>query len=168
LSSSSYRIRERKSVEDIEFFEMLDYESFKIEFIRDDSISEEEARKKYLEFTQADPLDPWSSDHQVFFAESVDGQLMGLVWLAKRDPFYVFKESIIWIYNLHVIPQYRGLGVARSLLLKAEECAKSEKLSKIGLHVMDFNTAAKSLYLSMGYEQTASHNDSLFYQKILY
>ena len=43
MSSSLYRIRERKSVEDIEFFEMLDYESFKIEFIRDDSISEEEA-----------------------------------------------------------------------------------------------------------------------------
>ena len=161
----SIEIRTRKKETDKQFFEMLDFESFKIEFIRGVKISEAEARRKYDEFNKSDPLDPWGPDHQVFFAESREGELMGLVWLAKRVPFYVFEKPLVWVYNLHVIPKFRGLGIARSLLAKSEEWARSEQYDLIGLHVMDFNTPARRLYSSMGYTQVGSHNESCFYQK---
>ena len=161
----SFIIRTIKNEVDKQFFERLDFESFKIEFIRDPQIPEDEARRKYDEFNKADPLDPWGPDHQVFFAESREGELTGLVWLAKRTPFYLFEKPLVWIYNLHIIPKFRGLGIARSLLTKTEEWARSEQYDLIGLHVMDFNTPARRLYSSMGYTQVGSHNESCFYQK---
>ena len=92
---------------------------------------------------------------------------MGLIWLAKKEPFYVFPEPLGWNYNLHVIPEYRRKGIASSLVDEAEKCTKSKGLSSIGLHVVDFNTAARQLYESKGYCLVATHNESNFYKKII-
>jgi len=38
-------------------------------------------------------------------------------------------------------------------------------LKSIGLHVIDFNEPARSLYESLGYELVAKHNNSCFYER---
>ncbi len=159
------RIRTMEDEEDVRFFDRLNFESYKLEFLRGREIAEEEARRMFEEFEKADPLDPWGVDHQVLFAADEVGTLMGLIWLAKREPFYVFKEQLAWIYNLHVVPEHRRRGVARRLLGEAEEWSRLERLRSIGLHVIDFNEPARSLYESVGYELVATHNDSCFYEK---
>lgn len=158
------RTRTVQDKEDIRFFERLNFESYKLEFLRDREITEEEARR---EFEKSDPLDPWGADHQVLFAADEEDTPMGLIWLAKREPFYVFEERLAWIYNLHVIPEHRHKGVARHLHDEAEKWARTEELRSIGLHVIDFNEPARHLYESWGYELVATHNDSCFYEKRL-
>lgn len=159
------RIRPLENEKDIRFFERLNFESYKLEFLRDREITEEEARREFEEFEKSDPLNPWEADHQVLFAVEEEGTLMGLIWLAKREPFYVFEERLVWIYNLHVVPEYRRKGVARRLLDEAEKWARLEGLKSIGLHVIDFNEPARRLYESLGYELVATHNNSCFYEK---
>ena len=151
--------------EDIRFFERLNFESYKVEFLRGREITEEEARREFEEFEKADPLDPWGPDHRVLFAADEEGTLMGLIWLAKREPFYVYEEELAWIYNLHVAPEHRRRGVARRLLGEAEDWARLEGSRSIGLQVIDFNEPARRLYESLGYELVATHNSSCFYEK---
>lgn len=160
-----FRIRTRETEEDMLFFDRLNFESFRLTMLRDQDISEEEAKARFIEFEKSDPLDPWGSDHQVFFAEDDKGNLAGLIWLASREPFYVFEERLVWIYNLHIIPKYRRMGLARQLLAKAQEWTKKQGLNSIGLHTVDFNTAARLLYESLGYKLVATHNESCFYEK---
>jgi GNAT superfamily N-acetyltransferase len=159
------RIRTAEDEEDVRFFDRLNFESYKLEFLRGRDISEDEARRKFEEFERADPLNPWGPDHQVLFAVDEEDALMGLIWLARREPFYVFRERLAWIYNLHVIPEHRRKGVARHLLHEAEEWARLEELRSIGLHVIDFNEPARRLYESVGYDLVATHNTSCFYEK---
>ena len=158
-------IRTVKDEGDIHFFDQLNFESYKLEFLRGREITEEEARREFEEFEKSDPLDPWGADHQVYFAADEEGTLMGLIWLARREPFYVFKEPLAWIYNLHVVPDHRRRGVARRLLGEAEEWARLEGLRSIGLHVIDFNEPARRLYEAAGYELVSTHNDSCFYER---
>ncbi|MFB0558266.1 MAG: GNAT family N-acetyltransferase [Candidatus Bathyarchaeia archaeon] len=162
-----FRIRTRETEEDELFFERLNFESFRLTMLRGQDISEEEARERFIEFERSDLLDPWGPDHQVFFAEDDEGNLAGLIWLARSEPFYVFKEGLVWIYNLHVVPEYRRSGLARQLLAKAEEWTRQQGLNSIGLHVVDFNTAARCLYESSGYRLVATHYESCFYEKTI-
>jgi len=158
------KIRPVENEKDIRFFERLNFESWKLEFLRGREITEEEARREFEEFEKSDPLDPWGVDHHVLFAVEEEGTLMGLIWLARREPFYVFKERLAWIYNLHIVPENRCKGVARHLLVDAEKWATLEGLKSIGLHVVGFNEPARRLYESLGYELVATHNNSCFYE----
>ena len=106
---------------------------------------------------EADPLDPWGKDHLTYFANTREGELAGLIWLAERKPFYKFKEQLVWIYNLHVIPKYRRKGLARKLLAKADDWAVERGLNAIGCHTLDFNVEARSLYESSDYRLIATH-----------
>lgn len=160
-----FRIRTKETEEDELFFDRLNFESFRLTMLRDKNVPEEEAQARFVEFERSDPIDPWGQDHQVFFAEDEGGNLAGLIWLASREPFYVFKERLVWICNLHVIPEFRRMGLARQLLAKAEEWTKQQGLNSIGLHAVDFNTAARHLYESSGYKLVATHNESCFYEK---
>ena len=154
------RTRIARDEEDIRFFEKLNFESFKLEFLRGRDINEEEARREFEEFEKADPLNPWGDDHHVLFAANEEDTLMGLIWLAKREPFYVFPEKLVWIYNLHVVPEYRRKGLAGHLLGEAEKWVRLEGLKSIALHVIDFNEPARRLYEKFGYEIVATHNES--------
>jgi GNAT superfamily N-acetyltransferase len=160
-----FEIRTLATETDKAFFDQLNFESFKHDFIRGRDISEEEARKKFREFEAAEPLDPWSENHRTYFANTLEGELAGLIWLAERTPFYKFTEQLVWIYNLHVLPKYRRHGLARKLLAKADEWAAERGLNSIGCHTLDFNIEARRLYESSGYTLIATHNESCFYEK---
>ncbi|UCH57409.1 MAG: GNAT family N-acetyltransferase, partial [Candidatus Bathyarchaeota archaeon] len=111
-----FKIRTRETEEDAEFFQRLNFESYRLTMLRGQEISEDEARARFEEFEKADPLDPWGDDHQAFFVEDEKGSLAGLIWLADREPFWRFKERLAWIYNLHILPEFRRRGLARRFL----------------------------------------------------
>lgn len=162
-----YRVRARETEEDERFLDEMNYMSFRVEFIRDRQVTDEEARRMYREWEEKDPLDPWGPGHMVYFADAGDGSPAGVVWVAERQPFYVFENPLGWIYNLHVAPGYRRKGVARLLLGEAETWARGRGFQSIGLHVADFNEPALRLYESQGYRLVGAHDWSRFYEKRL-
>jgi GNAT superfamily N-acetyltransferase len=161
----TYRIREAVESER-EFIDWLNYDSFKVAFQLQEVISDDEAYKKYRKIEDEDPLDPFGVGHVVFIAEN-EKEKAGLIWLAKRAPFYVFTEPIVWIYNINVKEQHRGTGLSKILLETAEDWTTESGYNQIGLHVIEQNKIARNLYEHRGYEQISQHNSSCFYLKRL-
>ncbi|MFX1517661.1 MAG: GNAT family N-acetyltransferase [Promethearchaeota archaeon] len=157
-------IRKKNSAEDMAFFAELDYESFKTT-LNDQDIPEEKIRSKYKEFLKADPVDPEGPDHLILIVEDEKRRRCGLIWICRRKPFWRFKTTHTWIYNLHIIEKYRGMGLANRLLMKAEEWTKKQGLNLIALHVINGNKIARHLYERVGYELVATHKESCFYEK---
>ncbi len=163
----TFTLRTKNSKEDMEFFEQLDYESYK-STLQDQELSEEEVRKKYMEFLKTDPIDPEGLDHHIIIAEEEAGDKCGLIWICNRKPFWKFKKQHLWIYNLHIIPEYRGNGLAQILLVKAEDWAKQQELHIVALHVLESNKIARHIYEKMGYTLVETHQESCFYEKNLH
>jgi len=57
-----------------------------------------------------------------------------------------------WIYNVTVLPEFRGCGLAKKLMAHAEVHARQEGYSVIGLSVATHNEIARELYIKSGYE----------------
>ncbi|MHA1223532.1 MAG: GNAT family N-acetyltransferase [Candidatus Heimdallarchaeaceae archaeon] len=164
----NFKIRPRENEEDMKFFHKLDYESFRTTIKDIETLTEEEILEKYDEFLKSDPLDVENDpNHQIFILEDNQMNRIGLIWVANRAPFWRFKEQHVWIYNLHILAEFRGRGLARMLMLKAEEWAKEQGLNNLALHVIDNNKVARKLYESLNYVLVATHNESCFYEKSL-
>ena len=164
----TFEIRELEADDDWIFFHELEFLSF-ITTVKDsDKFTEEELRKKFKDFEEADPLDPRDSSHKIFITWKNGTLRSGLIWLCNRDPFWRFKNKLIWIYNLHVLPEFRNQGLAKQLLLKAEDWCVEQKLDTLALHVLDNNHPARKLYEKMDYQLVETHNESCFYEKKLY
>jgi len=65
------------------------------------------------------------------------------------------SSGIGGIYGLGVLPEYRGKGYGRAVLLKAIEKLKAVKAEQIMLQVAAENEKALSLYKSCGFEETS-------------
>ena len=161
-----FTIREKNSSEDMAFFSELDYESFKTT-LKDQNISEDQKRAKYKNFLESDPLDPEGDGHVILILENEDRKRCGLIWIYNRNPFWKFTAQHAWIFNLHVIKEFRGQGLAHKLLQKGEEWARMQGLNSIALHVVDFNKIARHIYETTGYKLVATHNESCFYEKYI-
>lgn len=59
------------------------------------------------------------------------------------------------IYGLGVLPEYRGKGYGRAILLKSVEKLKEAKSSEIKLQVATQNSKALNLYQSCGFQETS-------------
>jgi len=153
--------------EDKLFFDKMYLETFKTTLMDRDKLTEEEIVQKYREFDENNPLDIYMPEHCIFIAEDNEKNKVGLIWLMNRQPFWRFKERLIWIYNLHVIPDFRGQGLARKLLKKAEEWADRQGLDTIALHVYENNKTARQLYESLDYTHIETDNESCIYEKKL-
>ena len=60
------------------------------------------------------------------------------------------------IYGLGILPEYRGKGYGRALLLKAVEILKEQKAAQIMLQVAAENETALRLYKSGGFKETST------------
>ena len=164
-----FSIRElnKKNQEDMDFFNKLEFESYKTTIKNVDDFTEEELIQKFKEFDESDPVNIHEPEHQIFITEDEKKEKTGLIWLAKREPFWRFDKQLAWIYNLHIASGFRKQGLARILMMKAEEWAFEQKLDLIALHVLDDNIYARSLYESLGYKLIHTHNESCFYEKVI-
>ena len=91
-----------------------------------------------------------SQTGHIYFVAHVpeSGEKMGLVWFGPRFNS-ITCENEGWIYNLTVMPEHRGCGVAKRLLLHAEQHARDAGFDVIGLSVAAHNDVARSLYERM-------------------
>jgi ribosomal protein S18 acetylase RimI-like enzyme len=81
------------------------------------------------------------------------GQPAGWLWLAVPDTHG--DPEMAWVYLVEVDEAFRGRGYGRDAMLLAEAEARSRGMRSVGLNVHGSNTAALSLYTSLGYEVTA-------------
>ena len=67
--------------------------------------------------------------------------------------FWLWSEmqQYPYIFNLAVHPQWRRRGVAKQLLLAAEQTVKQWGFSHLHMHVLEDNQPARSLYEILGY-----------------
>ncbi len=79
-------------------------------------------------------------------------ELVGFIWYEARvnaSPPHVF------ICNLHIFEPFRRRGFAAAAMRALEEHVQREHaLNRIQLHVFGQNASARSLYTSVGYQET--------------
>jgi|ERR1700761_1878898 len=81
---------------------------------------------------------------------NLDGAALGFVHLIPS--FGTLAMRPIWyLEDLFVIPSARRQGVARALMLRAEQFARENGAERLTLSTAHDNHAAQSLYRSLGY-----------------
>jgi GNAT superfamily N-acetyltransferase len=87
-----------------------------------------------------------------------DGRPVGVLWVAPHPR----RPAAGWVYDIEVDEDRRGQGFGRAAMLAAEDVARSEGWTAIGLNVFGRNARARALYESLGYTV-----DSLQMTKVL-
>lgn len=89
----------------------------------------------------------WMSDSKwsLYFVRS-QGQIVGFLMLIQ-------KENELEIDSLGVLKEFRGRGLAKEMLERAEIAAMEKDLEVLSLGVSSINTAAYCLYKDMGFTQ---------------
>ncbi len=77
--------------------------------------------------------------------------MIAWIWvaLATEGP-----PDLAWLFDIEILPEYRGQGHGRSVMRLAETEAKALGCSRLGLHVFATNKVAHLLYESCGYQVT--------------
>ena len=98
-----------------------------------------------------------NAESHILLAEDAQGNALGFCQLY---PTFCSVEAkpIYSLYDLFVLPECRGLGIGRALLLNAEALAKRNGKSRMDLTTAKTNIKAQSLYESLGWGR-----DEIFY-----
>ena len=102
--------------------------------------------------SQFAPHDPARST--VFVAE-FKGHYAGHVWLGTQTDFFT-RQVEPWVFDLSVIPELRGRGIARALHDHALAFLRKRGARSVGLQVMAHNGEAAAVYVRLGYKLRAS------------
>ncbi len=127
-------------------------EGYAADIMRNGGASEADARTKaVVDIERVFPNGRPSSDQFVFVVEA-DGEPVGELWVAEREGDL---GRGLWIYDVQIEEAHRGRGYAKEAMLFAEEEARRRGLSRVALNVFGGNAAARGLYQSLGYVETA-------------
>ncbi len=101
--------------------------------------------------------------HQVWLIED-SGRIVGVLELDLRDDH-------LWVENVAVAPTDQGRGLGRRLLALAEDEARRQGRSEIGLLTNERYVANLAMYLRHGYRETHREphlgTDLVFFRKTL-
>ncbi|PPF38971.1 hypothetical protein C5B93_06100 [Rathayibacter sp. AY1A2] len=86
-------------------------------------------------------------------APRLRGRPRGRVALARPAPERTRGVGYVW--DVQIDAAERGSGLGRAAMLLAESHVRSRGGSALALNVFGFNTAARALYESLGYETTS-------------
>lgn len=78
-------------------------------------------------------------------------QVVGLATCMEGFSTFACKP-LLNIHDLAVLPAYRGRGIGRALIARAEQEARRLGCCKLTLEVLEGNTVARKLYLSCGFD----------------
>jgi len=81
-----------------------------------------------------------------------DGTPVGYLWIGPQTSG---DAEDWWVWDVEIAEPVRGRGYARAAMLLAEDAARALGATTLGLNVFGFNTIARHLYESLGYEPTA-------------
>ncbi len=88
------------------------------------------------------------------FVADVEGAVAGFVCVWGRVPQEELDQDPrdhAYVSDLVVTERWRGRGLGRALLLRAEEYARAEGVPTLGIGVLARNTAALDLYRELGF-----------------
>jgi ribosomal protein S18 acetylase RimI-like enzyme len=92
-------------------------------------------------------------DHHLFDIRDVSSNAtVGSMWVGAAERA---GTRIAFVYDIRIDAAFRRQGHAKRAFKALEAFVKSLGLSTIGLHVFAFNTEARALYMSLGYEVTS-------------
>lgn len=101
------------------------------------------------------PGDQPASGHLVHdvVVPGVDGtpEVVGYLWIAPSAPGSVDW----WVFDVKIAEEHRGSGYGRAAMRLAETMAAAHGARTLGLNVFGYNTVARGLYESLGYETTS-------------
>jgi ribosomal protein S18 acetylase RimI-like enzyme len=149
--SSGVRIR-KGSTDDFDFFQEME-----VETTWENLSPEDRAR-----LTRAQVSEALTETHDIllarpgnalFVAETEAGERAGLLWFGESRNL-VTGEVEGWIYNISVVPSFRGRGVGAQLMSHAEAHAREQGYGQIGLMVAVHNEVARRLYTRAGYTES--------------
>lgn len=113
----------------------------------------EDARRRARESLDRDfPGGLPSGEHAVFDLVDGAGGRVGYLWVgpdSSEDP------GAWWVWDVVVDTEHRGQGYGRQAMLLGEDYARAQGATSLGLSVFGFNTSARGLYESLGYETTS-------------
>ncbi|MFE6866459.1 GNAT family N-acetyltransferase [Kitasatospora sp. NPDC057692] len=90
--------------------------------------------------------------HAVFDVLDEAGLAVGHLWIG---PDTSGDTASWWIWDVVIDEDRRGRGLGRTAMLLGEEYARAQGARTLGLNVFGFNTGARGLYESLGYETTS-------------
>ena len=90
----------------------------------------------------------------IFVAELQPGQLAGFITVAVQDEAHSLLQPmrIGRIGTVGVTSEWRGHGIGRALMQRAQDWVQARGATELRLHVWAFNEAARRLYDELGYE----------------
>lgn len=94
-----------------------------------------------------------NKDEILFNAES-NQTIIGVVHIGIREAPYIdimVPRRYAVIDNIVVLKAYRGKGVGKMLMKKADEWISSKGIKHVELHVWEFNQSAIKFYEKLGY-----------------
>lgn len=109
----------------------------------------------------ADYIVPMRSSKEFFldFQRSVGGGLSNLIVAMDGDKVIGYVNPIMdgseaWVGGVGVVPERRGEGHGRSLMLAAEELARARGVKEMTLEVIQGNDKAIAMYWGLGYRDS--------------
>ena len=95
---------------------------------------------------------PEGFHNQAFVARTLDGRLVGHVWVARvLNQFTGRSEALI--LNIYVEEDFRNRGAAKRMMMAVHEWARGQGLERIGLSVGVDNEPAVRLYETLGFNR---------------
>jgi len=117
----------------------------------EESIMPAEARRSHFHCTD---------ENFVLGAFGGDGRLIGVAGFYRAGQLKLRHKGFVW--GMYVSPESRGRGAGGALLRAVVERAKSLRgLEQICLDVVTVNEAARSLYLSQGFQVYALEREAM-------
>jgi GNAT superfamily N-acetyltransferase len=104
--------------------------------------------------TAADLATALGGDHPLVhaFVAEVDGRVAGMaVWFVSFSTWE--GKHGIWLEDLYVSPEHRGLGLGRALLARLAAVAVEHGWARVEWNVLDWNDPAIGFYRRLGAER---------------
>lgn len=150
--SGKPKIRLYDHSRDAPSFAALNYVTFRDSVPKAEFVNEDDFRRHHQWLLKHfAPHDPRKAT--VFIAE-LDGKYAGHCWLGQQTDFFT-RRCDPWIFDLSVVPDFQGRGIARALHNAVEEHVRNKGFKLIGLQVMAHNEGAAAMYEKLGYKQRA-------------
>jgi len=116
---------------------------------------QQKASKQIVRDCTVEQITKFREEHgtanQVFIARDNNGDRVGFIWVGQsRSGFTDVVQA--YILSIYVTEACRGQGLGRLLMSRAEDWARENGFTSIGLSVAAHNIGAITLYEKLGYK----------------
>jgi ribosomal protein S18 acetylase RimI-like enzyme len=146
MKNLTYR---KATLDDLEKIKVLNLKAFN-QYA--DVLSPENWDRLHYNMGDADSLISMLEKSTTFLCISGE-ELAGVVSLMPHgNPTHIFPAEWAYVRRMGVLPEYRGQGIAKQLMLQLIAEAKAQNETTLALHTSEFMETARLLYAGLGFE----------------